>query len=233
MGRACSRCRACNTCCDAVRASVTSARFAPSTPESLAHARITAAAVHGVDFRALDIARTVDVEAERIGLMADLEQAPEDALLRLAFANLKARIRAVRLRYFANRLEGLVLGTENKTEHYLGYFTIGGDEESDLEILANYLKCEVRQLASALRVPVAVIDKAPSADLWAGQTDEGELGFSYQDADHVLHVSQCGTDWSAGAQAACNVAAETAERVLRRVRATAFKRASKPVFPRP
>ena len=212
--------------------SLASARFAPSTPESLAHARITAAAAPGADFRTIDIAPTVDVEAECVGLMADLGQAPEDALLRVALANLKARIRAVRLRYFANRLEGLVLGTENKTEHYLGYFTLGGDEESDLEILGNYLKHEVRQLARALGVPGAILDKAPSADLWAGQTDEVELGFRYADADHVLHLSQCGDQLSSTMKAACRVPTDVAERVLMRVRATAFKRAPKPVFTR-
>ena len=174
--------------------SLTDAHFASSNPESLEHARITAAAVPGVDFRELDIAPTVDVEAESIQLMADLEQTPEDELLRLAFANIKARIRAVRLRYFANRLHGVVLGTENKTEHCLGYFTVGGDEESDFEILGNYLKYEVRQLAHELGVPAEVVKKPPSADLWAGQTDEGEFGFSYMDADHILHLSQCGDE---------------------------------------
>jgi len=207
-------------------------RFPPSSPASLEHARQVAASLPGIDYRELDIAATVDAEAEATGLANDLEALPDDGRPSLALANVKARIRAVRLRYFANWLRGLLLGTENKTEHYLGYFTIGGDEESDLELLGNYLKAEVFTLARALGVPEAVINKPPSADLWTGQTDEAELGFTYVDADHVLHLSRCEATLSAAAAAQCVVAPEVAERVLARVRTTAFKRAPKPVFPR-
>ncbi|ODT02989.1 MAG: hypothetical protein ABS52_11150 [Gemmatimonadetes bacterium SCN 70-22] len=79
----------------------------------------------------------MDAEAETSGLADDLRRAPDDERLRLALANIKPRMRAVQLRYFATRLSGLVLGTENTTEHSLGYFTIGGDEGSDLELLGN------------------------------------------------------------------------------------------------
>ena len=208
------------------------ARFAPSAATSLEHARVVAAQAPGLDYRELDIALTVDAEADTSRLAAELQSAPEDERLRWALANLKARMRAVRLRYFANRLGGLVLGTENRTEHYLGYFTTGGDEESDLEILGNYLKAEVVQLAEALGVPREVIEKAPSADLWTGQTAEGELGFTYDEADHVLHLTNCSTELTADAAARCSIDLATAERVLERVRATEFKRAAKPVFPR-
>jgi NAD+ synthase len=208
-------------------------RFAASAAESLAHARIVASSLPGVDYRELDIAPTVDAEAQSTGLADELEGLPNDVGLRLALANVKARVRAVRLRYFANRLRGLLLGTENKTEHYLGYFTTGGDEESDLELLGNYLKAEVSTLARALSVPREVIDKAPSADLWTGQTDEGELGFTYADADHVLDLTNCETEFPPEVAAKCAVSSEVAEQVLSRVRATAFKRAAKPVFPRP
>ena len=207
-------------------------RFPPSAPTSLEHARVVASSLDGIDYRELDIAPTVDAEVEATGLADDLGVAPQDDRLRLALANVKARVRAVRLRYFSNRLHGLVLGTENKTEHYLGYFTIGGDEESDLELLGNYLKSEVVSLAHALTVPRAIIEKPPSADLWTGQTDEGELGFTYAEADHVLHLSDCETELSPEAAARCAVGPEVAERVLSRVRATTFKRAAKPVFPR-
>ena len=207
-------------------------RFSASAPESLAHTRIVASSVPGMDYRELDIAPTVDAEAEATGLAEELGATPQNDRLRLALANVKARVRAVRLRYFANRLHGLVLGTENKTEHYLGYFTIGGDEESDLELLGNYLKAEVISLANSLGVPREIIDKPPSADLWTGQTDEGELGFTYAEADHVLHLSGCATELSPSAAAQCRVRLEVAEQVLSRVRATAFKRAAKPVFPR-
>lgn len=207
-------------------------RFAASAPASLGDARLVAATLPGAEFRELDIAPTVDAEAAATGLAADLERAPDDPRLRLALANVKARVRAVRLRYFANRYDGLLLGTENKTEHFLGYFTIGGDEESDLEILGNYLKAEVRQLGAALGVPQPILDKAPSADLWAGQTDEAELGFTYADADHVLYLTNCADAFTPDAASACRVERVVADRVLARVRASAFKRAAKPVFPR-
>lgn len=207
--------------------------FAPSAHDSLAHARLIIRQLPGVDYRELDIAAPVDAEAAVVGLAADLRRASDDLQPQAALANVKARIRAVTLRYFANRFDALLLGTENKTEHYLGYFTIGGDEESDLELLGNYLKGEVRELARALGVPSVIVQKPPSADLWAGQTDEGELGFTYREADHVLHATRCSTEVSADAAARCLADADVVDRVLSRVRATEFKRGGKPVFSRP
>lgn len=208
------------------------ATFAPSAAASLEDARRVAACLPGADHRELDIAATVDAEAAATGLAAELTRSPEEPGLRLALANLKARVRAVRLRYFANSLDALLLGTENKSEQFLGYFTIGGDEESDLELLSNYFKAEVIQLARALGVPEDIVTKAPSADLWTGQTDEAELGFSYRDADHVLHLTGCTTELTGDPATRCRVDREVAARVLERVKATAFKRAPKPVFPR-
>lgn len=207
-------------------------RFTASTPDSLTHARRVASLLSGTDYRELDIAPTVDVEVETTGLGADLRAAPDDPGARSALGNLKARIRAVRLRYFANRMKALVLGTENKTEHYLGYFTIGGDEESDLELLGNYLKAEVIELARALGVPREIISKKPSADLWSGQTDEAELGFTYAAADHVLYVTGCRAELTGDTASRFATDVETTNRVLSRVRATEYKRAPKPVFPR-
>ena len=206
--------------------------FTASAPDSLTHARRVASLLSGTDYRELDIAPTVDVEAEVTGLGADLRAAPDNVSARSALGNLKARIRAVRLRYFANRMQALVLGTENKTEHYLGYFTIGGDEESDLELLGNYLKAEVIELARALGVPREIIGKKPSADLWSGQTDETELGFTYPAADHVLYVTGCSAELTGDTASRFATDVDTTNRVLSRVRATEYKRASKPVFPR-
>lgn len=206
--------------------------FEASSLDSVSHSRLVAAQLAGADYRELDIARTVDAEAEVTGLAADLRGLRAEPGARSALGNLKARIRAVRLRYFANRMGALLLGTENKTEHCLGYFTIGGDEESDLELLGNYLKAEVVQLARALGVPREVIHKAPSADLWTGQTDEGELGFTYRDADHVLHATSCRAALTGGGAVRLATDVETTNRVLARVRATEFKRAPKPVYPR-
>ena len=86
----------------------------------------------------------------------------------------------------AKRENALVLGTENKTEHLLGYFTRFGDEASDVEPIRNLYKTQVRQLAPYLGIPKKIIEKTPTAGMWAGQTDEGEFGFTYEDADKIL-----------------------------------------------
>lgn len=83
---------------------------------------------------------------------------------------------------------GLVIGTSNKTEFLLGYSTIYGDSGVALQPIADLYKAQVRQLSRALGVPQAILDKAPSADLWEGQTDEGELGFTYNEVDQVLFL---------------------------------------------
>lgn len=100
--------------------------------------------------------------------------------------NCMARSRMIIVFDRAKKLDGLVVGTENKTEHYLGYYTRFGDEASDLEPLRTIYKTEVRELGKALGVPEQLIKKAPSAGLWEGQTDEKEFGFTYQEVDQVL-----------------------------------------------
>ena len=83
---------------------------------------------------------------------------------------------------------GLVMGTSNKTEFLLGYSTIYGDSGSAMQPIADLYKAQVRQLSAALDLPQSILDKAPSADLWEGQTDEEELGFRYEDVDQVLYL---------------------------------------------
>jgi NAD+ synthase len=149
--------------------------------------------------------------------------------------NLKARSRAVVLRGIANQYQGLVLGTENYTEHLAGYFTIGGDEESDIEVLSPFVKQEVRALARALGVPQAILDKAPSADLWTGHTDEGELGVSYAEMDLVISVGQALDDLTGPAAyrdlpKMTGLPEAVVRRVLDRIRSTQFKRDAKPTF---
>jgi len=100
--------------------------------------------------------------------------------------NIMARVRMIYIFDLAKQLDALVCGTENKSEKYLAYFTRFGDEASDLEPLQHLYKSQVRQLAEFLSVPRQIIDKAPTAGLWADQTDEAELGFSYEAADAVL-----------------------------------------------
>ncbi len=107
---------------------------------------------------------------------------------RLRLANLAARIRMMLLFDQAKKLDALVIGTENLSEHLLGYYTRFGDEASDLEPLRHLYKTQVYELARYLKVPESILNKKPSADLWPGQTDDHELGFTYQEADPILHA---------------------------------------------
>lgn len=100
--------------------------------------------------------------------------------------NIMARVRMTILFDQAKKRQALVVGTENKTEHILGYFTRYGDSASDIEPLRNLYKTQVHQLAKYLHIPQEILDKAPTAGLWEGQTDEGEFGFTYKDADEIL-----------------------------------------------
>jgi NAD+ synthase len=104
----------------------------------------------------------------------------------LAQGNLKPRLRMLTLYYFANKLNYLVVGTGNKTELMVGYFTKYGDGGVDLLPLGNLYKSEVRKLAEDLCIPKKVIYKTPTAGLWEGQTDEGEMGISYPELDKIL-----------------------------------------------
>lgn len=99
-----------------------------------------------------------------------------------------ARMRMITLYDQSMAWGGLVMGTSNKTEFLLGYSTIYGDSGVALHPIADLYKYQIRQMARHLGVPNAIIDKPPSADLWVGQTDEQELGFTYDDADQVLFL---------------------------------------------
>jgi len=103
-----------------------------------------------------------------------------------AIANLKPRLRMIILYYFANKLKYLVCGTGNKSEIMTGYFTKYGDAGVDILPIGGLLKREVRNLAEELGVPEQVIAKSPTAGLWAGQTDEGEMGIAYAELDEIL-----------------------------------------------
>lgn len=102
--------------------------------------------------------------------------------------NIMARARMIVL-YDQSAAHGLLpMGTSNKTEFLLGYSTLYGDSGVAMHPIADLYKYQVRQLARAMNIPQPVIEKAPSADLWEGQTDEGELGFTYNDVDQVLFL---------------------------------------------
>ncbi len=123
-----------------------------------------------------------------------LKVLPDDsvdpAASQLAKANLKVRLRMLTLYYFANQLKYMVVGSSNRSELSVGYFTKYGDGGVDILPLGNLVKGEVRELASWLGIPQEIIDKPPSAGLWQGQTDEDDLGFSYNELDRYLVNSE-------------------------------------------
>ncbi len=107
---------------------------------------------------------------------------------KLAIANLKPRLRMMTL-YFIGQSSGncLVVGTSNRAELAIGYFTKYGDGAADFEPIASLYKQEVRKIAGILNIPEKIINKVPSAGLWPGQTDEGEIGLSYDVIDEILY----------------------------------------------
>lgn len=138
--------------------------------------------------REMDIAPMVEAFVRAVDLRNQSAHGPfGDDPTDLRLGNIMARVRMIALFDHAKYLSALVLGTENKSEHYLGYFTRFGDEASDLEPLRNLYKTEVYQLAEHLGVPKEICDAAPTAGLWQGQTDEGQFGFTYKTADEILY----------------------------------------------
>lgn len=103
-------------------------------------------------------------------------------------ANIMARVRMILLYDRARTINALVVGTENKSEYLLGYFTRYGDEASDIELIRSLYKIQIYQLAGHLDISDEICSAAPTAGLWSGQTDEGELGFSYESADAILYL---------------------------------------------
>jgi len=111
-----------------------------------------------------------------------------DDMDRLRKGNVMARMRMIILYDQSTTFNGLVVGTSNKTEILLGYTTLFGDSANALNPIGDLYKAQVRQLSRAVGVPDSVLEKAPSADLWIGQTDEDELGFTYAEADQLLYL---------------------------------------------
>ncbi len=137
--------------------------------------------------------KTVTLDAVFDSLLEILPRGnTEPATRRLAEGNLKARLRMLTLYYLANQLKYLVIGASNKSELAIGYFTKHGDGAVDILPLGNLVKGQVRELARFLGIPEVIINKPPSAGLWTGQTDEAELGLSYETLDHYLLGGEAG-----------------------------------------
>jgi NAD+ synthase len=149
--------------------------YRSSNPGSRTDAELVAAGL-GVRTEVVDISPMVDAHAKRV-----------DADAKVRLGNIMARERMVVLYDISARDRGLVIGTGNKTETLLGYGTLFGDMACALNPLGDLYKTQVWQLAESVGVPRAIIDKQPSADLWEGQRDEHELGFTYAEADRLLY----------------------------------------------
>ena len=135
-----------------------------------------------------EVARTYGIGLEEVPITTQVDAyfAGMKDVDRIRMGNKMARERKS-IEYDRSWPDGLVLGTSNKTELLLGYGTQFGDMASALNPVGDLYKTQLRELAAHLGVPRAIIDKAPSAELWEGQTDEGELGFTYEQADVLLY----------------------------------------------
>ena len=147
------------------------------------------------------------------------EHPHDDPRSRVPIANIKPRLRMTTLYFVANTLNYLVAGTGNKSELSIGYFTKYGDGGVDILPLANLVKSEVQALARELNVPETIVTRTPTAGLWLGQTDESEMGFTYEELERYLRD---------GAQ---GVAPALAMKIERLVRASEHKRHLPPAPP--
>ncbi|MFQ5552115.1 MAG: NAD+ synthase [Thermoplasmata archaeon] len=131
----------------------------------------------GIDFRVVEVGSMVESVLGQLNIPGDD---------RIGQGNVQARLRMITLYQIAHAENRLVIGTSNKSEVASGYFTLWGDGGSDFAPLGDLYKTQVREMARHLAIPHNILEKVPSAGLWEGQTDEGELGISYEDLDRVL-----------------------------------------------
>jgi len=150
--------------------------YKSSSPDSSEHARLVIETL-GVQSITIPITDMADALIERLPDVGRVRQ-----------GNIMARMRMIVLYDQSEAFHGLAVGTGNKTEILLGYTTQYGDSACAINPLGDLYKTQVRQLARAIGVPQAILDKPPSADLWLGQTDEGELGFTYDEVDQLLFL---------------------------------------------
>jgi len=194
---------------------------ADSHPQDAEDAKLVAEAF-SLPVMTIDLTRPVDallMQAQQaLGTWPPDAGSADEQAAHLAQANLKPRLRMTTLYYVANRLNYLVAGTGNRTEIAIGYYTKYGDGGVDLLPLGSLVKSEVRALARELGVPARIVEKPPSAGLWIGQTDEGEMGFTYAELEDYL---------LSGPDA---VTPATAMKIERLVRASEHKRRLPPVF---
>ncbi len=186
--------------------------YKTSSPSSLSDAEEVVKKT-GIRTQKIEITAMVD---------AYLEKTPEADKIRRG--NVMARCRMIILFDQSQKEQALVIGTSNKSEAMLGYSTWFGDMASSINPLGDLYKTQERQLAAHLGVPESILKKKPSADLWAGQTVEEELGFTYELADPVLYLL-VDERWRAEEIIEAGFPAKTVKRIEKIVAATQFKRA--------
>ncbi|MBK7455027.1 MAG: NAD+ synthase [Anaerolineales bacterium] len=150
--------------------------YRTSSPDSLEHAQLMIDQFQ-VKSETIDISDMVDPLIKRDPNITNVRK-----------GNIMARARMIVLYDQSEVFKALPIGTSNKTEILLGYSTQWGDAASAINPIGDLYKTQARQLSRALNIPAPIIDKAPSADLWEGQTDEGELGFTYEEVDKLLYL---------------------------------------------
>jgi NAD+ synthase len=194
-----------------------------SDPQDEVYARLLADHF-GIPTVRVDLSPVHDVLVEDLRYLAEhLPEAqraaahpPDDLRARAPMANVKPRLRMTTLYFLANTLNYLVAGTGNRSELAIGYFTKHGDGGVDLLPIGHLLKGDVREAARELGVPEDILVRPPTAGLWAGQTDEEEMGFTYAELDACL------------AKGPDSVSPALAKRIERLVRQTEHKRAVPP-----
>lgn len=185
--------------------------YKTSSPESEAHARLLIEQL-GLPHDKIDITDMAEPLLKRYGEMNNLRR-----------GNILARMRMIVVFDRSSMENALVLGTSNKTEYLLGYTTWYGDSAASIQPIGDLYKTQIRALSRAIGVPAPIVEKKPSADLWPGQTDEAEMGLSYDLADQVLYLL---VDERQDPERVIELGFDRAfvERVLRTVRNMQFKR---------
>ena len=190
--------------------------FRTSSGESFAHARL---------------------EADKLGIETQTVEitGPAEALFRVLpsidqrrMGNAMARVRMIVLYDRSEEYRALVIGTSNRTETLLGYGTLHGDAAWGINPIGDLYKTQVRQLARAVGVDASIVDKPPTADLWVGQTDEGEMGVTYDLADRVLYLA-VDLRMAPAQIVELGYPGDSVDRVFKMVKASEFKRCMPPV----
>lgn len=150
--------------------------YRTSSADSLAHAQLM------IDQFKMQ-SETIDITP-----MVDPLIARDPGMSNVRKGNIMARMRMIALYDQSEVFKALPVGTSNKTEILLGYSTLFGDSASAINPIGDLYKTQVRELSRAMNIPAPIIEKPPSADLWADQTDEKELGFTYEEVDKLLYL---------------------------------------------